>query len=112
VFSGCVAISGLYQLRMFIGDYVDERVYVNSPLLFLPQLDDPAILSKLRAANICVVVGQGAWDEDMLADTRALGDLLAAKQIPAIIDIWGHDVNHDWPWWRKMLPYELERMGV
>ena len=111
-FDGCVAISGLYQLRTFIGDYVDDAVYFNSPLLFLPGLEDPLCLDRLRAATICVVAGQGAWDEDMLADARALGDVLAAKAIPAIIDIWGTDVNHDWPWWRRMLPYELERLGV
>ncbi len=27
--------------------------------------------------------------------------LLRAKNIPAWIDFWGHDVNHDWPWWHK-----------
>jgi esterase/lipase superfamily enzyme len=48
----------------------------------------------------------------MLEDTRAIGRILEAKGIPAIIDIWGHDVHHDWPWWRRMLPYELERLGV
>ena len=25
--------------------------------------------------------------------------------IPHDLDMWGHDVNHDWPWWRKMLPF-------
>jgi hypothetical protein len=24
----------------------------------------------------------------------------------------GDDVIHDWPWWRKMLPHDLERLGV
>jgi esterase/lipase superfamily enzyme len=109
---GCVAISGLYQLRTFIGDCVDDAVYFNSPLLSLPGLDDAWYLDRLRAATICLVAGQGAWDEDMLADTRAMGEVLAAKDVPAIIDIWGTDVNHDWPWWRRMLPFELERMGV
>ena len=23
------------------------------------------------------------------------------------LDVWGHDVNHDWVWWRRMLPYYL-----
>jgi esterase/lipase superfamily enzyme len=48
----------------------------------------------------------------MLADTRRMEAILAAKGIPAIVDYWGDDVNHDWPWWRQMLPYELERLGV
>jgi esterase/lipase superfamily enzyme len=112
LFDGCVAMSGLYQLGHFIGEYVDDTVYFNSPLLYLPNLDDPWSLDRLRRASIAIVVGQGAWEDEMLADTRALDTVLAAKGIPAIVDYWGHDVNHDWSWWRRMLPYELERLGV
>ncbi len=109
---GLVAISGLYQLSHFIGDAMDETIYFQTPLAYLPSLDDPWYLDRLRAARLCFVCGQGAWEDEMLADTRAIGDVLDARGIPAIIDLWGHDVDHDWPWWRRMLPYELERMGV
>ena len=112
LFDGLVAMSGLYQLRRFIGDYVDDAVYFNSPLLFLPNLDDPDLLRLIRTARIAIVVGQGAWEDEMLEDTRSLDWVLRVKGIPAIVDYWGHDVNHDWPWWRQMLPYYLERLGV
>jgi len=112
LFDGLVAMSGLYQLRMFIGDAVDDAVYFNSPLLFLPGLEDPWYLDRFRAAKIAIVVGQGAWEEEMVADTKALEEILRAKSIPAVVDYWGHDVNHDWPWWRKMLPHYLELLGV
>jgi esterase/lipase superfamily enzyme len=112
LFDGLIAMSGLYQLRMFVGEHVDDAVYFNSPLLFLPNLGDPWHLDRLRAARIAIVVGQGAWEEEMIADTRALEEVLRAKGIPAIVDYWGHDVNHDWPWWRRMLPHYLERLGV
>jgi esterase/lipase superfamily enzyme len=105
-------MSGLYQLRMFIGDAVDDAVYFNSPLLFLPGLEDPWYLDRFRAAKIAIVVGQGAWEEEMVADTKALEEILRAKSIPAVVDYWGHDVNHDWPWWRKMLPHYLELLGA
>jgi esterase/lipase superfamily enzyme len=112
LFDGLIAMSGLYQLRMFIGDAVDDPVYFNSPLLFLPGLEDTWYLDRLRAARIAIVVGQGAWEEEMIEDTHALEEILRAKRIPAIVDYWGHDVNHDWPWWRKMLPHYLELLGV
>lgn len=112
LFDGTVAMSGLYRLRHFIGDYVDDAVYFNSPLLYLPGLDDPWYLDRLRAARIAIVVGQGAWEDEMLDDTRELDAQLRAKGIPAIVDYWGNDVNHDWPWWRVMLPHYLERLGV
>jgi esterase/lipase superfamily enzyme len=31
--------------------------------------------------------------------------------IPAVVDYWGHDVNHHWLSWRKMLPHYLELLG-
>lgn len=109
---GLVAMSGLYRLRDFVGDQMDDAVYFNSPLDYLPNLEDPWYLERLRRAKIAFVVGQGAWEEPMIEDARAMERVLAAKAIPAIVDFWGHDVNHDWPWWRKMLPHYLERMGV
>ena len=112
LFDGLVAMSGLYRLRHFIGDYVDDAVYFNSPILYLPGLDDPWYLSRLREAKLAIVVGQGAWEDEMLDDTRELDAILRAKGIPAIVDYWGNDVNHDWPWWRVMLPYYLDRLGV
>jgi esterase/lipase superfamily enzyme len=112
LFDGLVAMSGLYRLRHFIGDYVDDAVYFNSPLHYMPALEDPWYLSRLREAKLAIVVGQGAWEEEMLEDTRELEAILRAKEIPAIVDYWGHDVNHDWPWWRVMLPHYLERLGV
>jgi len=39
-----------------------------------------------------------------------LSDILTAKGIPHTLDLWGADVDHDWPWWRKMLPYTLDRI--
>lgn len=111
-FDGLIALSGLYQLRTFVGDWADDAIFFNSPLHYLPGLEDPWYLDRLRDARIAIVVGQGAWEDDMLADTRALEALLRAKDIPAIVDYWGHDVDHDWPWWRVMLPHYLERLGV
>lgn len=111
-FDGLVAMSGLYRPRHFIGDYMDDAVYFNSPLHYLPGLVDDWYLSRLREARLAIVVGQGAWEDEMLDETRALDAILRAKGIPAIVDYWGNDVNHDWPWWRVMLPYYLERLGV
>jgi esterase/lipase superfamily enzyme len=109
---GTVVMSGLYRLRHFIGDFVDDAVYFQSPIHYLPNLEDPWYLTRLRLAKIAVVVGQGAWEDEMVEDTRELEWSLRAKEIPAIVDYWGHDVNHDWPWWRVMLPHYLERLGV
>lgn len=111
-FDGVIAISGLYQPRGFLGDYCDENVYFNTPLYYLPDLEDPWYLDRYRRSQIVFAVGQGAWEDECLRDTRALQAILERKGIPAWFDYWGHDVNHDWPWWRRMLPYFLERLGA
>lgn len=110
VFNALIALSGLYQLSMFVGDYSDDNVYFNSPLAYLPNLHDPWYLDQYRQSQIIVCCGQGAWEDAMLADTLTLKSILDEKHVPTWIDIWGYDVNHDWPWWRKMAPYYLEHL--
>lgn len=112
IFDTVIAISGLFQLHHFIGDYMDENVYFNTPLAYLPNLTDPWHIDQYRQSRIIVCTGQGAWEDEMLADTLKLKRILEQKDIPHWIDVWGGDVNHDWPWWHKMLPYFLEKLQL
>lgn len=111
VFDALIAISGLFKLNHFIGDYMDETVYFNTPLAYLPNLNDSWYLDQYRQSQIVVCSGQGAWEDESLADTLSLKHILDMKNIPAWIDTWGTDVNHDWPWWRKMIPYFLDKVA-
>jgi esterase/lipase superfamily enzyme len=112
LFDGVIALSGLYRATAFTDGYCDDAVYYNSPLDYLPGLGDPWYIDHYRSARIVFAVGQGAWEEECLRDTRELEHIVAAKGVPAWFDYWGTDVNHDWPWWRRMLPYFLERLEV
>lgn len=108
-FDGVIALSGIYGPEHFVGNYMDDAVYFNFPLCYLPRLTDPAFLEQFRRSQIIICVGQGAWEEDSLRETRALEVVLHNLDIPARFDYWGLDVDHDWPWWRKQLPYLLEK---
>jgi len=112
IFDGVIALSGLYGPEYFIGGYMDDHVYFNFPLVYLPNLDDPDYLEQYRESTIIICTGQGAWEEDSIRETRALEDVLRALDVPAWFDYWGHDVNHDWPWWRKQLPYFLGALNL
>jgi len=108
VFDTTIALSGIYDARFFVGDYgSDIGVYENSPTDYLWNLYDPWFLDKYRRGNIIVCTGQGAWEEPSIEDTRKLEAAFLAKQIPAFVDYWGYDVNHDWPWWRIQIVYFL-----
>ncbi len=112
VFDALISLSGLFQLGMFIGDYMDDNVYFNSPLHYLAGMNDPWYLERYRRSRIIICAGQGAWEEAMNEDIARLREVLAQKHIPAWIDLWGLDVNHDWPWWRKQLPYFLGKLNA
>jgi esterase/lipase superfamily enzyme len=110
LFQGTIALSGLYRLdRPEFGLSGDDltAVHFNSPLTYLASLSDSWYLDQYRQRTLIACAGQGAWDEEALEDTLHLGALCQAKAIPAWIDIWGHDVNHDWPWWYKQMNYFL-----
>jgi esterase/lipase superfamily enzyme len=111
IFDSMICLSGLFQLKSFIGDYMDEHVYFNSPLYYLPNMANPWYLDQYRRSRIIVCAGQGAWEEAMVADARALKEILDTQGIPAWIDLWGSDVNHDWPWWKQQLPYFLQHLA-
>jgi esterase/lipase superfamily enzyme len=111
VFDAVISLSGLFQLGLFVGDYMDQTVYYNSPLHYLPNLADPWYLDLYRQSHIILCSGQGAWEDMTLNDLRAVERVLQAKQVPAWVDYWGYDVNHDWPWWRRQLPYFLENLA-
>ncbi|AIQ71574.1 esterase family protein [Paenibacillus graminis] len=105
VFDTLIALSGVYSTYYFFGDYMSQTVYLNSPLHYLPNLTDDYYLNAYRSSRIILCVGQGAYEDEMLHETRLLQDLLRHKAIPAQIDYWGHDVDHDWPWWNKQIHY-------
>jgi len=108
LFDGLIAMSGLYQPHMFVGDYSDDAVYFNSPLYYLPNLDDPWHIERYRRSRIVFCAGQGAWEDESLRDMRQMQAILEAKGVPATFDYWGHDVEHHWYWWQKMLRHHLQ----
>jgi esterase/lipase superfamily enzyme len=90
---------------------VDDTVYFNSPILFLKNLSDENILNQYRRSKIVLCTGQGAWEGPMISDMKELSEILTQKNIPHLFDLWGYDVVHDWPWWKKQLPYFLDKLG-
>lgn len=106
---GMIAMSGSYDVRAYFYGYHDDNVYFNNPVSYLPSLNDDYYLPMLRRADaIYILTGQGAWEAP--DRSRLLSDILWSKGIPHKLDIWGYDVNHDWPWWRKMLDYYLGKL--
>lgn len=110
-FDAVIGLSGLYGLNFSLGDDLRDGTYFHSPLHYLPALEDPWFLERYRESRIVLCAGQGAWEEESIRDTLALKGILESKAVPAWVDLWGFDVDHDWPWWHRQMPYFLESLG-
>lgn len=111
VFDTAIALSGVYDARFFTGEYYgDLEVYHNSPLDYLSNTDDFYKLENYRHNDYIVCVGQGAWEDPHISDTKKLEQVFKNKNIPGWFDYWGYDVEHDWPWWQKQMPYFLSTL--
>lgn len=104
IFDSVFAISGLYDHKLFFGDYCDDLVYNNCPCLYLRNLPRDHWYNDLyHSQKSLVVCGQGAWEEPLLESTRWLDTVCCEKGIGTRFEYWGYDVDHDWPWWYKMV---------
>ena len=94
-----VSMSGAFNIpQQFLNGYWDNNAWFHSPLDYLPNLGDPAILDTMRHNYYVLVVGNG----DALFDQNVkLAHALGSKQIPHVLDVW-EGFGHDWPWWQDM----------
>ena len=108
-FTGLLALSGIYTSQYGFGDYMDEVVYQNSPVHYMENMpaDHPYVgMYNNNRGIICV--GTGAWE---LPETSLrLKELFEQKGIGIWVDVWGGDVNHDWPWWHKQVSYFVPKL--
>lgn len=112
VFGGAIGLSGLYDMRRFLGSAEDDLVLRNAPLAYLTEtgLVDKKTFAKAEENDLILCAGQGSYEEEAQADTRALSEALTAAGLPAHCEFWGSDVSHDWYWWGKELHLFAERI--
>ena len=109
LFDGLLALSGIYTASYGFGNFMNEQVYLNSPVDYLAGMpaDHPNIAEYNRHRGI-IVTGQGSWEEP--STTYRLRDIFAEKDIHVWVDIWGYDVYHDWDWWFKQADYHIPHL--
>ena len=71
---------------------------------------DKKAFAKAEENDLILCAGQGSYEEEAQADTRALSEALTAAGLPAHCEFWGNDVSHDWYWWGKELHLFAERI--
>lgn len=110
LFDTLIGMSGFYDLDPgYLKGYSDENAFFNNPAWFLRGLSGGPLNTLRHHSRIVIATGQGAYEAPHAS--RNLSNILKARGIPHKLDLWGNDVNHDWPWWRKMLPHFIDELG-
>jgi esterase/lipase superfamily enzyme len=111
LFPLAICQSGVYDVSQVGWGERGDAVYFNNPMDYVTHLHGDHLdwlRGRLRVLLIC---GQGQWEDTTgaLESTKRFAGLLAEKGIPNELDLWGHDVPHDWPSWRAQLAHHLPR---
>ena len=111
LFSGCLSMSGLFHAGFFFENYTDMTIYYNSPTDFMRNMPyDHYLVDQYRRGTIVLCCGRGRWEEDSQTDAYIMKEQFGRLNIPAWVDIWGPDVDHDWPWWLIQFPYYINKL--
>lgn len=108
VFRWALCMSGRYDATWLTDGYTDTNVYFNNPLAYVPNMEG-SYLDEVRAnTHLTLVCGQGKWEGGNIEDTQRFAGVLASKTIPHQLDLWGHDVSHEWTWWQRQARHHIE----
>jgi esterase/lipase superfamily enzyme len=94
-----IAMSGLYNIERWAGDYRDDNLYYNCPCLYIPNESDEGRLNLLRQLDIIMAIGR---EDSNIANNRWLSGALWGKGIGNALREWD-GWAHDWPWWLRMI---------
>ncbi len=106
IINGVIAMSGVYDLTEYTKGYFDDDVYFNSPMHYMPNLADHAVLEQIRKSkHIHILTGSGDYEDP--AASGKFARVLYDKGIWYELSVWGPEWPHDWNTWRAMLPHYI-----
>ena len=112
VFPVAIGLSGNYDPAAWNGWGVrGDATYFNNPLDYVGNLGGDHLDWLRSRLSILLVCGQGMWEDSTgaLESSKRLAGILGEKGIRHELDLWGHDVPHDWPSWRAQIAHHLPR---
>lgn len=111
IFPVAICQSGVYDVSVTGWGDRGEGVYFNNPMDYVSHLHGDHLDWLRNRVFLLLVCGQGQWEDTTgsLDSAKAFSALLGSKGIPHQLDLWGHDVPHDWPSWRSQLAHHLPR---
>lgn len=111
LFPVAICQSGVYDVGHLGWGERGETTYFNNPMDYVAHLHGDHLEWLRSRVSLLLIAGQGMWEDTTgaLDSTKAFASLLASKGIRHELDLWGHDVPHDWPSWRRQIAHHLHR---
>ena len=111
LFPLALCFSGVYDLSVLGWGDRGTSFHLNNPLWSLGAAEGDHLDWLRSRLSLLLVCGQGQWEDTTgaLDSTRAFGRVCEEKGLRVEVDLWGHDVPHDWPSWRAQLAHHLPR---
>lgn len=100
LFTGCLSMSGAFDLTRFLHGYYDDDVYFNTPPHYLANMNDSWYLEHYRRNKYVLATG---WDDQCLGQNQHLAHLLGSHGVGHQLAVWDTWNSHDWPTWQSML---------
>jgi esterase/lipase superfamily enzyme len=97
--SYCVSMGAAFDIHQFLDGYYDENCYFHCPPDYLSNMNNGWYLDRYREMKIVLATGE---DDICRGENERMAQIMAAKQIPHWLDVWGDHTGHDWPWWQQM----------
>ncbi|HVF53452.1 MAG TPA: esterase [Actinomycetota bacterium] len=111
LFPIAICQSGVYDVSRLGGGERGDAAYFNNPMDYVAHLGGDHLDWLRGRISLVLVCGQGQWEDTTgaLDSTKRFGALLDSKGIRHEVDLWGHDVPHDWPSWRAQIAHHMPR---
>lgn len=111
LFPLALCLSGVYDVGHLGWGDKGDAVYFNNPMDYVAHMNGDHLDWVKSKASLLLVAGQGMWEDTTgaLESTRRFASVLDGKGIRCELDLWGHDVPHDWPSWRAQIAHHLPR---
>jgi esterase/lipase superfamily enzyme len=111
LFPLAICMSGVYDVSVVGWGERGDAVYFNNPSDYVANLQGDHLDWLRSRVSILLVCGQGQWEDTTgaLESSKGFASLLSEKGIRHELDLWGHDVPHDWPSWRAQIAHHLPR---
>lgn len=107
LFIGTLSFSGIYDIRHFSKEYFDKNCYFNSPIHYIPNLNDNYWLTFLQKRHhVHLITGSGIGEYP--PNSEKLSNILKEKHISRNFQIWDEKYSHDFNSWSKLFAYYIK----